>query len=129
MTTVKVLPTIDGKFGPLNGPFTLAIARSPAPARQDVEDQDLLADLVGFVRTVVAGVSSYNRSGMETSSNLTSYASECIAELQAEAPDCAARLENLTIDCSGLPEAVRDHPIWRLDRAILAMLPGVAFID
>jgi hypothetical protein len=38
-------------------------------------------------------------------------------------------LENLTFDCRRLPEAIRAHSIWKLDRAILRTLPGANFIE
>jgi len=81
------------------------------------------------VRTVAAGVSYYNKQPIETSSNLNSYAFECFAELKIEAPEAAAKLENLTFDCRRLPEAIRAHSIWKLDRAILRTLPGANFIE
>jgi hypothetical protein len=128
MTTIRVLPTQNGKFGPLNGPFTLSITEPPNGHKGPTE-AEILADLISLIRTIVAGVSSYNKNGMEASSNFTSYAGECLAEFEAEAPEAASRLENLTIDCTGLPDIVRLHPIWKLDRAILAMLPGVSLLE
>lgn len=128
MTIIRVLPTQNGKFGPLNGPFTLSIADSPK-GQEDPAEAEILSDIIGLIRMIVAGVSSYNKNGMETSSNFTSYAGECLAEFEGEYPGAAARLQNLTIDCTGLPEDVRLHPIWKLDRAILAMLPGVSILE
>jgi len=128
MTRLLVLATAGGKAGPLDGPFTLSVEPSGAGPR-DPADAELVKLVVGYVRAVAAGVSSYNKNAPEDSSNLNSYAGECFEELKAEAPDAAARLENLVIDCSGLPQAVKDQPIWKLDRAILGALPGLAFID
>jgi hypothetical protein len=128
MTTIRVLPTQNGKFGPLNGPFILSIA-DPPNGREDPTEAEILAHIIGLIRTIIAGVSSYNSNGMEASSNFTSYAGECLAEFEAEAPEAASRLQNLTIDCTALPEEIRLHPIWRLDRAILAMLPGVSILE
>ncbi len=66
---------------------------------------------------------------LRNSSNLNSYAGECFAELKEKAPEAAARLADLTVDCSRLSEAMKNHPIWLLDRAILRTLPGADFID
>ena len=49
--------------------------------------------------------------------------------LKIEAPEAAAQLENLTFDCRQLPEAIKAHSIWKLDRAILRTLPGANFIE
>lgn len=127
LITIRVQATANGKFGPLDGPFTLSFV--PADDLQDHIAEQILNDLVGFIRTVAAGVSSYNKKDMENSSNLVSYARECFAEFAAEAPDTSTKLENLIIDCSSLPQTVKVNPIWRLDRAILGMLPGVRFIE
>jgi len=118
MAVVKILPTPDDKAGPLNGPFFLV---SPD------DDDELITILIHFVRFVIRGVSSYNKQGMEDSSNLKSYAIESYEELQDETPDAAERLTDLTIDCSAMPDVLKAHPIWRLDRAILRVLPGIEF--
>jgi hypothetical protein len=125
VTTLLVLATANGKAGPLGGPFTLSLDAGG----EDPAALDLIDALIGFVRAVAAGVSCYNRTAPDESSNLNSYACECFEELQAEAPTTAALLENLRIDCSRLPQSVKDQPIWKLDRAILRTLPGAAFID
>jgi|SRR6516165_3909154 len=122
MTNLRVVATANGRSGPLNGPFFFVSEDADAAG-------DLIDALIGFVRIVVGGVSSYNKNGMEESSNLKSYAFECFEELQAEAPEAAGLLENLRIDCSLLPQAIKDHPIWKLDRAILRTLPGISFVD
>jgi len=128
MAKLSIFPTENGKTGPLDGPFTILVENSGAGGEASGETE-VLEIVIGFVRTVAAGVSCYNRKALEDSSNLNSYAGECFEELKAEAPEAAARLENLTIDCSRLSESLRDHPIWRLDRAILRTLPGADFID
>lgn len=102
---------------------------NPGAGLEAGEEIEILEIVVNFIRTVAAGVSRYNGKALEESSNLNSYAGECFEELTAEAPEAAARLENLTVDCSRLSETLKDHPIWRLDRAILRSLPGVDFID
>ncbi|WP_036257526.1 hypothetical protein [Methylocapsa aurea] len=126
MNTLFVLATETGKIGPLDGPFTLSANEGGGAGR---DDADLLNIVVGFVRMVAAGVSSYNKTAIEDSSNLKSYAGECFDELKSEEPEAAARLENLTFDCRRLPPIVKGHPIWKLDRAILRTLPGAAFVD
>lgn len=120
---LTILPTQNGRFGPLDGPFDISVEC------QDGGAAEVIATVVGFVSTVAAGVSHYNSKSLEDSSNLNSYAEECFEELKSEAPDAAAWLENLTVDCSRLPQAVKDHPIWRLNRAILRTLPSVDFVD
>lgn len=127
MTKLLVLATENAQAGPLHGPFTFGL--EAADFGFDISEAQFLAIVIGFVRTVAAGVSCYNKQAMEESSNLKSYAVECFEDLKAEAPESAAHLENLTVDCSRLPKTVRGHPIWKLDRAILRTLPGAAFID
>ena len=128
MITIVVLPALDGHPGQLNGPFTLAVQALDSGSEKKLEAQ-LLPVIARFVRTVAAGVSYYNKQPIETSSNLNSYAFECFAELKIEAPEAAAKLENLTFDCRRLPEAIRAHSIWKLDRAILRTLPSANFIE
>jgi hypothetical protein len=123
-----VLPVDNGIVGPLDGPFTLTIESEDCAALQGAE-AEALATIVAFVRHVARGVSCYNGNEFESSSNLTSYASECMSDLRSDAPEAAARLESLVVDCSGLTPATKMHPIWKLDRAILRALPGVTFIE
>lgn len=125
---LMVTPTEGSELGPLDGPFTLSIDVGPDVRHSDV-GEELVALVVDFVRLVAAGVSCYNSNDFEQSSNLRSYAAECIEDLKLEAPDAALRLEGLVFDCTRLPDAVKAHPIWRLDRAILRALPRVTFID
>jgi hypothetical protein len=125
---VVVFPTDNGVLGPLDGPFTLAIESNDCRPSQDIEGE-ILATIVAFVRHVARGVSCYNKNDFENSSNLKSYAAECMSELQSEAPEAAAKVEDLIIDYSGLPASTKAHPIWKLDRAILGALPGVTFLD
>jgi hypothetical protein len=122
MRTVFVVESKEGRLGPLNGPFTFETGQNSA-------DRGLIEVLIGFVSQVASGVSIYNKNDMENSSNLNSYALECFDELKTEAPEAAARIENLCLDCSALPASVKDHPIWRLDRAILRTLPGIEMLD
>jgi len=125
---VVVLPTENSRLGPLDGPFTLVLETEDCSAVPGL-DAETLATIVAFVRHVARGVSCYNTNEFENSSNLNSYAAECMSDLQSEDPEAAAWLESLTIDCSRLPAATRSHPIWKLDRAILRALPGVSFIE
>jgi hypothetical protein len=120
MARISVIPTQDGKFGPLNGPFILV---------DDGASSAAIDALVHFVRIVSNGVSIYNKNEMEVSSLLKSYALECFEELQSDEPDLAIMLENLRVDCSALPEPLKQHPIWKMDRAILRALPGIEFVD
>ncbi len=105
-------------LGPWNGPFSLEDFHS-----------DLAQVVSGYVMKVVAGMSSYNKKAWEESSLLRSYAVECFEEIREETPEAAALLENLEIDLTGLPDTLRDHPIWKLDRAILGCLPGISFVE
>jgi hypothetical protein len=125
---IVISPTEDGKLGPLDGPFTLTI---DANGKQDLKaiDQELMSIIVGFVRYVARGISCYNNIGIEHSSNLKSYAAECVLEMQSENPEMAAKVEGLTVDYRDLPDSIRAHPIWKLDRAILSALPGIKFIE
>ncbi|WP_148210584.1 hypothetical protein [Beijerinckia indica] len=118
MPVLTILPSPENKAGPLDGPFVLTTPD---------DDAELIAIVIAFVRLVIRGVSSYNKQGMEESSNLKSYAMECYEELQDESPEAAERLIDLMVDCSGMPDALKTHPIWRLDRAILRVLPGIVF--
>ncbi len=127
-TRVVVSPIENGSRGPLDGPFTFVIEMDDFPAVR-VTDEETLATVVSFVHNVSRGVSCYNSNDFENSSNLNSYAAECMSDLQSEDPEAAARLESLVIDCSRLPTATKAHPIWKLDRAILRALPGVSFIE
>ncbi len=128
MVKLTINPLEIGRLGPLDGPFVISVDGSGAEGGAS-RDAETLGVVVDFVRAVAAGVSVYNGKALEESSNLNSFAGEVFEELLAEAPEAAARLENLTLDCSRLPEAVKNHPIWRLDRAILRTLPGAKFID
>jgi hypothetical protein len=125
---VVVVPTDNGALGPLDGPFTLAIESDDCRGSQDVEDE-ILATIVALVRHIARGVSCYNKNEFENSSNLKSYAAECVSEMQSEAPEAAAKVEALIIDYSRLPASIKAHPIWKLDRAILGALPGVTFLE
>lgn len=125
---VFVLPTESGCLGPLGGPFTL-VMEMDANSVDPGAEAEILGTVVAFVRHVSRGVSCYNSNGFENSSNLNSYAAECLADLQSEAPEVASRLQSLVIDCSRLPAAARSQSIWKLDRAILRTLPGVSFIE
>jgi len=125
---VLVLPTEDGESGPLDGPFTLIIESDNCSYIKDAE-AEILEAIVAFVRHVARGVSCYNRNEFDHSSNLRSYAAECLADLESEAPEMAARLESLVIDCSHLPVMTKSHPIWKLDRAILRALPGLVLVE
>jgi len=125
---VVVSPTEKGAFGPLDGPFTFAIESCEGPTLHGME-AEILATIIAFVRHVALGVSCYNTNEFENSSNLKSYAAECLSDMQLDEPEAAARLEALVFDCSGLPIATKAHPIWKLDRAILCALPGVTFIE
>ncbi len=125
---VFVLPTESGCLGPLDGPFTL-VMEMDANSVDPGAEAEILGTVVAFVRHVSRGVSCYNSNGFENSSNLNSYAAECLADLQSEAPEVASRLQSLVIDCSRLPAATRSQSIWKLDRAILRTLPGVSFIE
>jgi hypothetical protein len=124
MARIKVIETPDGKLGPLLGPFTLELAQG-----EGEDEGDVIGVLVAYMRTVVNGMSAYNKNDWEESSLLNSYAVECFEELKGDEPDLAAALENLTVDLSTLGDDVRKHPIWKLDRAILRTLPGIAFIE
>lgn len=125
---IVVFPTDNGTLGPLDGPFTLAIESGDSRGSHHIEDE-VLATIFAFVRHVARGVSCYNNNEFENSSNLKSYAAECISEMQSEAPEVAAKVEALIIDYSRLPAATKAHPIWKLDRAILGALPGVTFLE
>jgi hypothetical protein len=125
---ILVVPTENGKPGPLDGPFRFEIAPDEAMPLQGT-DANILETLVAFVRHVARGVSCYNNNEFENSSNLKSYSAECMSDLQSDEPEMAMRLQSLIIDCSRLPVETRAHPIWKLDRAILSALPGVGFID
>jgi hypothetical protein len=125
---VVVSPTEKGAFGPLDGPFTLEIEPYEGLNPHGLK-AEILATIIAFVRHVALGVSCYNTNEFENSSNLKSYAAECLSDMQLDDPEAAARLEALVFDCSGLPVATKSHPIWKLDRAILCALPGVSFIE
>lgn len=125
---IVVSPTENGRLGPLGGPFNLAL-ESYDCAVQAGEEVEILATIISFVRNVARGVSCYNKNEFEVSSNLKSYAIECLVDMQSETPDAAARLENLVVDCRQLPVATKAHPIWELNRAILRSLPRVSFIE
>jgi hypothetical protein len=122
MTKIFVVTPKDGKPGPLNGPFIFEY-------EQNFVDNGLIGILIGFAANVASGVSAYNKNDMENSSNLKSYALECFDELKSELPEAAALIENLCIDCSHLSAPAKQHPIWRLDRAILRTLPGVEWLE
>jgi len=127
MTRVLVLALEEGKIGPLLGPFTFTLDGAEADAQ--TKDHETLEVLTHFVAHVASGVSAYNKNDMEASSNLKSYALECFDDLKIEFPELAAQIEDLFIDSSSLPALIKEHPIFRLDRAILRTLPRVTFID
>jgi len=113
-----IVETEGGQLGPWNGPFTI-----------EAEDPDLAHAVSAYVMMVVNGVSSYNKNEWEQSSLLRSYAVECFEEIRDDHPETGALLENIEVDVRRMPGALRSHPIWKLDRAILACLPGIKFIE
>jgi len=127
MKKILVTALEDGKIGPLLGPFTFALDQSDG--NDTIKDEETLEILASFVARVASGVSAYNKNDMEASSNLKSYALECFDDLKMEFPGLAALIEGLCIDCSPLPASIKEHPIFRLDRAIMRTLPRVRFID
>lgn len=125
---ILILPTDNGKPGPLDGPFTLEVDKTDEQSLQ-VAGAETIETIIAFIRHVTRGVSCYNKNEFENSSNLRSYATECLWDMQTDAPERAAQLESLIVDCSRLPAAMRAHPIWKLDRAIMLVLPGVTFVE
>lgn len=67
VTRLFVFATENAQAGPFNGPFMLG-----DEAADPRFDAYLLPIIVGFVRTVAAGVSRYNKQAIEKSSNLKS---------------------------------------------------------
>jgi hypothetical protein len=123
VATIYITATEGGRFGPLDGPFTLH-------AEPENRSQPIADTLIIFARHVAGGMSFYNnKTGFADSSLFKSFAAECFAELESDEPESAAVLSNLTIDCRALPEALRDDKMWQLHRAILATLPGAAFLE
>ncbi len=120
MATIFVQPTEGGRFGPLDGPFTILC---------DPEAASVVASVIVFARTVSRGISFYNnKGGFADSSLFKSFANECFAELESDDPPSAALLTNLVVDCRDLDAAIHQDKIWQLHRAILATLPGVQFL-
>lgn len=120
MPKLFIRPTEGGRFGPLDGPFTLVA--------ESAEGDALVETVIAFARHVGSGISFYNnKTGFADSSLFKSFAGECFVELADEDPGSAARLVDLTIDCSGVTEEIHADKSWQLYRAILATLPGVAF--
>jgi hypothetical protein len=54
---------------------------------------------------------------------------ECFEELSHDDPQAAEGLTGLVVNCFDLPARLREDPMWRLHRAILATLPGVTFME
>jgi hypothetical protein len=113
-----IIATEGGLLGPWNGPFNI-----------EADDPDVAQVVSAYVTMVVSGVSSYNKNEWEQSSLLRSYAVECFEEIRDDNPPAGALLENIEVDVSRMPVALRNHPIWKLDRAILSCLPRVSFIE
>ena len=121
MTTIFVRPTEGGRFGPLDGPFTILA---------EPEDAPVAAIVIAFARHVSGGISFYNnKGGFADSSLFKSFASECFVELESDDPPSASLLSNLVVDCRDLDAAIHKDKIWQLHRAILATLPGVCFLE
>ena len=121
MATIFVRPTEGGRFGPLDGPFTILA---------EPDDLPIDAIVIVFARHVSGGMSFYNsKGGFAESSLFKSFAAECFAELESDDPSSAALLTDLVVDCRSLDAAIREDKIWQLHRAILATLPGVRFLD
>lgn len=123
MPAIRVRPTVDGRIGPLDGPFTIESDEAD-PQGQTV------AVVVQFARWVRRGLSSYNnKGGLEDSSLFKSFVGECYAELAIDNPDAAASLTNLVVNCADMPEPLKGDRMWRLHRAIFASLPGSQILD
>ncbi len=121
MATISIRATEGGRFGPLDGPFTLV-------AEPDDPQNPIVETVVGFARHVASGISFYNnKTGFADSSLFKSFAAECFAELASDDPQSAALLSDLVVDCRAVQDHIRDDKIWQLHRAILATLPGVRF--
>ncbi len=117
MPRLIIVETEGGALGPWNGPFTI-----------EADHPDLPQVASAYVMMVVNGVSAYNKNEWEQSSLLRSYAVECFEEIRDDNPDAGTLLENIEVDVSRMPEALRSHPMWKLNRAILSCLPGISFI-
>jgi hypothetical protein len=125
---IVVVPTRIGEPSNLLGPFDLVVDSKESPSLEPGRTE-LLEIVVAFVRHVANGVSHYDNTGFENSSNLKSYAAETLCDLQMEFPREAELLASLVIDCSRLPLASKAHPIAKLYLAILRTLPGVSFVE
>jgi hypothetical protein len=119
---IAIIPTEGGRFGPLDGPFTLLAT--------DDKDQLLVESVILFARRVSGGISFYNnKTGFADSSLFKSFAMECFDELESDEPASAALLRDLVVNCSTLPESVQNDKTWQVYRAILATLPGAILLD
>ncbi len=123
MTTIVIRPTEGGRFGPLDGPFSLF-------AEPTEETIPVIETLIVFARHVGSGISFYNnKTGFADSSLFKSFAAECFAELESDDPQSANLLSGLTIDCREIDDAIRADKSWQLHKAILATLPGIRFCE
>jgi hypothetical protein len=153
MPAVRICPLPGGNLGPLGGSFTVenvntesaeadprvvsseasgpeADHREAAGPRDASPIDDVAATVVQFGRWISRGMSYYqNKGGIEDSSLFKSFAAECFEELTRDAPEAAVQLTGLTVICNELPAAITDDPMWRLQRSILATLPGVRFVE
>jgi hypothetical protein len=133
MPAIRIRPLPDGGRGPLGGPFTVESAAAEG-ADEDSAGTDsqsaVVATVVEFGRWISRGMTYYeNKGGIEDSSLFKSFAAECFEELSRDSPEAAADLTGLTVICSDLPKSLKDDPMWLLQRAILASLPGVRFVE
>jgi hypothetical protein len=123
MPAVRICPLPHGGLGPLGGAFIVESLEADPQS-------PVVSAVVQFGRWISRGMSYYqNRGGVEDSSLFKSFTIECFEELERDNPETAALLTDLTVVCDGLPAGLKEDPMWRLHRAILATLPGVRFVE
>jgi hypothetical protein len=128
MPAIRIRPLPAGGRGPLGGAFTVESAATEG-AEADPEGA-AVATVVAFGHWISQGMTYYqNKGGIEDSSLFKSFAAECFEELTRDSPEAAEHLTGLTVICSDLPAGLRQDPMWLLQRAILASLPGVRFVE